>query len=232
MRFSCPWGLRGRVQFKTLHHDSWVGYDGAVIPPDLAHTFQAPGRVIAHIFCEPESVLGRRIINRFGDRRIASLPGPEACTLSWALADPYFADAPEEQLVAIARQALTSIAGDEAPTLAIDSRIKRALQEIQRRLDEPLTLAEISAQVGLSEGRFRHLFVKETGVALRAYILWARLNRALAIGYSGQASWTEAAHSASFADSAHVTWTCRRMFGITPASIRDRGVASSTAQSA
>lgn len=225
-------GLRGKVQFKSIYDADWIEYDGAVIPPDLPHTFQAPGRVIAHIFCEPESTLGRRIISRFGSRRIATLPGAEAHVLSTTLAEAYFADAPEEQLIQIARQTLTSIAGDEAPTLAVDSRIQRAIEEIQRRLDEPLTLAEISAHVGLSEGRFRHLFVKETGVALRAFILWARLNRALALGYSGEASWTEAAHAANFADSAHLTRTCRRMFGITPASIRDSGVNSSAAQTA
>src|SRR5690606_11080005 len=33
-------GLQGRVQFKTTADSSWVEYDGAVIPPDLVHTFQ------------------------------------------------------------------------------------------------------------------------------------------------------------------------------------------------
>lgn len=37
-------GLQGKVQFKTTADSSWVEYDGAVIPPDLLHTFQAPGR--------------------------------------------------------------------------------------------------------------------------------------------------------------------------------------------
>jgi AraC family transcriptional regulator len=30
-------------------------------------------------------------------------------------------------------------------------------------------------------------------------------------------SWTEAAHATGFADSAHLTRTCRRMFGMHPA---------------
>jgi AraC family transcriptional regulator len=45
------------------------------------------------------------------------------------------------------------------------------------------------------------------------------LNRALSIGFSG-GSWTEAAHAANFADSAHLTRTCRRMFGLAPTSAR------------
>jgi AraC family transcriptional regulator len=35
-------------------------------------------------------------------------------------------------------------------------------------------------------------------------------------------SWTEAAHAACFADSAHLTRTFRRMFGINPAAIVPR----------
>jgi AraC family transcriptional regulator len=35
-------------------------------------------------------------------------------------------------------------------------------------------------------------------------------------------SWTEAAHAACFADSAHLTRTFRRMFGINPAALVPR----------
>jgi AraC-like DNA-binding protein len=73
----------------------------------------------------------------------------------------------------------------------------------------------LAAAVHLSPGRFRHLFVTETGVSCKAYILWERLNVALALGFGG-ASWTEAAHAANFADSAHLSRTCRRMFGMAP----------------
>jgi AraC family transcriptional regulator len=215
-------GLQGRVQFKTTADSNWVEYDGAVIPPDLLHTFQAPGRVLAHIFIEPESELGRRILGRFGTGRIAALPSEEAEALAAPLRAAYFSNAPDGDLIRIARQTPARLLGDEDAAIAVDSRIRRAFAEIDRRLDEPLTLAELAAHAGLSEGRFRHLFVEETGVAFRPYVLWARLNRALALGYSG-VSWTEAAHAANFADSAHLTRTCRRMFGIAPSSVRDAG---------
>jgi hypothetical protein len=37
----------------------------------------------------------------------------------------------------------------------------------------------------------------------------------LSIGFSG-GSWPEAAHAANFADSTHLTRTCRRKFGLAP----------------
>jgi AraC-like DNA-binding protein len=177
---------------------------------------------LAHIFTEPESELGRRILARLGTSRIAALPPEEAEALAAPLRAAFFSDAPDDDLVRIARQTPARLLGDKEAAVTVDSRIQRAFAEIDRRLDEPLTLAEIALHVGLSEGRFRHLFVTETGVAFRPYVLWARLNRALALGYSG-VSWTEAAHAANFADSAHLTRTCRRMFGIAPSSIRDVG---------
>jgi AraC-like DNA-binding protein len=218
-------GLHGKVQFKTRRDGDWIHYDGALIPPDLLHTFQAPGNVLTHIFCEPESLLGRRILGRFGATGISTIDPGEARACGAPLRAAYFDRSPDEQLIALAREALARLVGEDVPVASVDPRITRAFAEIERRLEEPLTLAGIAAHVGLSEGRFRHLFVSETGISFRGYVLWSRLNRALGLGYSG-ASWTEAAHAANFADSAHLTRTCRRMFGITPTSIGDDGGAS------
>lgn len=80
------------------------------------------------------------------------------------------------------------------------------------RVATPIRLEEVAATVHLSSGRFRHLFVAQTGTSLRAWLLWARVARAVEYAFQGR-SWTEAAHEAGFADAAHLTRTCRRMFG-------------------
>ena len=74
------------------------------------------------------------------------------------------------------------------------------------------TLATIS---GLSQSRFMHVFTESTGVPLRPYVLWLRLQRACC-DLMGGASVTVAAHSAGFSDAAHLTRTFRRMLGMTP----------------
>eukprot|EP01031_Cornospumella_fuschlensis_P049845 gene49845-61018_t len=78
-----------------------------------------------------------------------------------------------------------------------------------------LSLGEVAASVALSESRFRHLFVSGTGSSFRAYLLWLRINLAIDAAMAG-ASWTAAAHEAGFADSAHLSRTHKRMFGIEP----------------
>jgi AraC-like DNA-binding protein len=80
-------------------------------------------------------------------------------------------------------------------------------------------LGEAAAKVALSPGRFRHLFVEQTGQSFRSYQLWMRLQRAIDI-ISGGAAATDAAHEAGFSDAAHLTRTFRKMMGIAPTSVK------------
>lgn len=88
-------GLQGKAQFKTTPASEWIEYDGGVIPPDLLHTFQAPGKVLAHIFTQPESQLGRRILRWFGSQEISRLSAEDAHRLGKPLRQAYFNDAPD-----------------------------------------------------------------------------------------------------------------------------------------
>jgi len=60
--------------------------------------------------------------------------------------------------------------------------------------------------------------MEQTGVRFRAYVLWLRLEIALAAYVDGK-SLTEAAYAGGFADSAHLSRTFKKMFGITAASV-------------
>lgn len=82
-------------------------------------------------------------------------------------------------------------------------------------LTRALSLVDVARAVHLSPGWFRHLFVEQTGTTDRAYVLWLHINRAVSAMMDGS-SWTEASHLAGFADSAHLSRTFRRMFGISP----------------
>ncbi|MCC7134500.1 MAG: helix-turn-helix domain-containing protein, partial [Gemmatimonadales bacterium] len=64
-----------------------------------------------------------------------------------------------------------------------------------------------------------HLFVQEVGLAFRPYVLWLRLNRAVEAFAAGEAL-TAAAYQAGFSDSAHLSRTFRRMYGIAAASLQ------------
>ena len=67
-------GLSDRVQFRNSDSTPWQFFDAVAIPPDLTHTFQAPGCMVAQLFCEPESALGRNLLSRFGSGRLQRIP--------------------------------------------------------------------------------------------------------------------------------------------------------------
>jgi AraC family transcriptional regulator len=207
--------LEGTVRFRRSQSAEWVEYAGAVIAPDLPHAFDAPGRVVANILFEPECAAGRALIERYGAKGIAPLPATDVAHLVAPLAAAYSRDAGDEELVRLAKAAIADLSGVPLSPGATDLRVLRAIEHIRDHIDEPISLTSLAAAVHLSPSRLRHLFVTETGVSCKAYILWERLNVALALGFGGT-SWTEAAHAANFADSAHLSRTCRRMFGMAP----------------
>ncbi|PSJ58931.1 helix-turn-helix transcriptional regulator [Pseudaminobacter soli (ex Li et al. 2025)] len=211
-------GLSDRVQFRTSDTAPWEAYRAAVIPPDVTHTFQAPGGMVAQLFCDPESTLGRSLMARFGRDNIVGVPLEEIASHAKTLRTAFDSGNADEELEDAALNALYALSGG-VPARLVDQRIIRATDFIAARLAEPLTLQTVAHHVKLSPGRFRHLFVEETGISFRAYLLWTRLNRALELGFGGT-SWTDAAHATSFADSAHLSRTTRRTYGLAPSSLR------------
>ncbi|HMN84489.1 MAG TPA: AraC family transcriptional regulator [Bauldia sp.] len=208
-------GFDGPVEFRTDPGAGWTSYaGGALIRPDTPHEFRAPGRRVATIMFEPETALGRALLERFPGDAVVPL-----ATEVTGLAAAFDRGLDDHALAGEGMRFLSRLAGTAWPQKPADARIVRAIDWIARHIDGPIGLAGVAAVAGLSEGRFRHLFVEETGIAFRPYVLWTRLNRALEMGFGGT-SWTEAAHATGFADSAHLTRTCRRMYGLVPSSPR------------
>jgi AraC-like DNA-binding protein len=208
-------GFSGPVEFRTGSRAPWTSYPGgALVRPGAAHEFRAPGQRVANILFEPETPIGRALLERFTGGPILPLD-----TEVGALAAAFDRGASDDELVDESMAFLARLAGTDRPQRPADPRVLEAIDWIRHHIDQPLTLAAAASVAGLSEGRFRHLFVAETGIAFRPYVLWTRLNRALELGFGG-ASWTDAAHATNFADSAHLTRTCRRMYGLVPTSMR------------
>ncbi|MDB5506418.1 MAG: hypothetical protein JWR75_1056 [Devosia sp.] len=218
--------LSGMVRFRRAHNEEWVDYPGAVIAPDVPHAFAATGLVVANILFEPEGAAGRALLDRYGSNCIAALPGQVVARLVAPLAKAYAADASDAELVGLAQDVIADLSGVRRAFGTTDPRVLKAISHIRNHLDETMSLSSIAAAVGLSPGRLRHLFVSETGVSCKAFVLWERLNVALALGFGGT-TWTAAAHAANFADSAHLSRTCRRMFGLAPTAARLQDTAQS-----
>lgn len=209
----------GRLQLQD-RAGKWAGFAAALVPAHDPHAFDARGQSVAQIFVDPESSYGRDLQRRHRERGICALD-TRAITGSIAeLAALYGARASDAALIEGARAIVAAVSGNFAePAGPADGRIERAVQLVREQLAGPLPLRRVASAVYLSPDRFRHLFVAQTGVTFRAYLLWLRLERSLSAYVSGD-SLTDAALIGGFADSAHFSRTFRRMFGIAPASVR------------
>lgn len=209
---------QGKLRFRCPDED-WKNYSAAIIPAHQIHAFEARGELVALIFTEPESREGQAIRARFCEG-IAALCDETILPDIANLADAYSRGCADQVLIDCSRVLIASLAKNTSlPAAPLDQRITRAIDLLHERLASNISLAEIAGAVHLSPERFRHLFMQQTGIRFRPYILWLRLGIAVS-SYAAGASLTEASYVGGFADAAHFSRTFKRMFGVVPISIQ------------
>jgi len=208
-------GIRFRPNIET----AWTEYESVVISSRQPHTMDAT--VVPHVavlFVEPETREGRALRERFRSDGISALPNDALVDVGAALFTTWLEHRNAPATEAAARAVIRQLTGGVGPTVVSDDRILRAIAYINSHLDSTLTLEDVAAEACLSPGRFRHLFVEQTGTALRPYVLWRRFVRAWELILRRQ-SLSTAAHEAGFADAAHFSRTSVRMFGFPPSAL-------------
>jgi AraC family transcriptional regulator len=207
----------GAVRFRRPAEE-WTSYASVIIAAHQPHAFEASGELVAMIFAEPESRQGRVLRERYPagiEPLAADAFGDDVAQLAAA----FHQGAANDELAARARaipERLTSM--QTAPARPLDKRVERAVEVLRERLGQTVVMADVADAVHLSPDRFRHLFLEETGIRFRPYVLWLRLEVAVAL-YAAGVSLTDAAHAGGFADSAHFSRTFKRMFGVPAAGI-------------
>jgi AraC-like DNA-binding protein len=220
-------GREHGIAFRSNDKEEWRLYRGAIIPSRQPHSMDAT-KVSANavMFVEPETREGRVLDELYLAGGIAELP--EAATQEISALFAAWDRGDRAAIIQECTRLIRSLTGNVEPRVASDERILRATAYISEHLDSKLTLSEVANAAYLSPSRFRHLFVEQTGMALRPYILWRRFLRVWELAMSGE-SMSNAAHAAGFADAAHLTRTSRRMFGFPPSALRV-GPAQSSAE--
>jgi AraC-like DNA-binding protein len=174
-----------------------------VLPPDTVHAIDSAGAAVLVLLFES-----------------SALPG-----LDWSAAgglrtrERLALDCPLRMLRRLA--GTSALPPDGIPRT--DARIDR-LMALARTTEGTVHLSDLAGRIGLSPSRLTHLFTHREGIPFKRWLLWDRLLRTVDHLAAG-VDLTTAAHTAGFADSAHLSRNFRAHFGIAASRIfRSRSV--------
>ncbi|MFD1931247.1 helix-turn-helix transcriptional regulator [Nonomuraea mangrovi] len=180
----------------------------AIIPTRARHALHAhPGATATMIYLDPAGAAARHLTTQLDGGDHDRVEGWVAAARS-ALPSTALTEQGSGTLAAL-------LDGWAVPAPARHPVLQAAADLVPQLLVGPVRLTALADAVGLSASRLGHLFTAELGLPFPAYLRWARLRRAAELAQRG-ASLTQAAHCAGFADSSHLTRTCREMFGLAP----------------
>lgn len=165
----------------------------------VSHALQPTPDVLL-IFLEPQSATARRLDTACPGGPITAIPAINLDRL-----DP---DAP------LARCCEWLADGRDDADAAPDPRLLSALAHL-RTASGPRLIERAAAVARLSPSRLRSIAAQTLGTSLTSWLMWRRLERAGRALADG-ASLADAAFAAGFADQAHLSRTCRKVYGISP----------------
>jgi AraC-like DNA-binding protein len=179
-----------------------------IIPADASHRVLRGAPAGIAVFLDPDSTAGRAATHR-------------AHTAGWS-GGPALSLPDQDAPVAAAVTELLAILAPHSTAVSPAVRhpaVASALHCLPVVVASgTIRTADLAARVGISASRLTHLFTAQVGLPLRRYVLWLRLMIARD-AVAGGADLTTAAHAAGFADSAHLTRTCRETFGLPPSAL-------------
>lgn len=203
-------------RFRMRIDGSSIECGGVVIAADCPHQLLSSNDSQVHLLIDREAEVAKAIAKRhLGKSNIKILDGTLLKSLRGCI------DAPGNYLGSCAqahdvyRKLISHLGGYSAHAeQAVDPRIQAVLDLLRERYLSPTpAIAELARHACLSESHLMHLFIEQIGIPLRRYVLWQRVMTAVQFAVQGE-TLTEAAHNAGFSDSAHLSRTFRRMYGI------------------
>ncbi len=219
-----PTGLR--VQFGR--RGAWQECAAALLPSRAVHSIDVSDCDMSVVlFIEPDTPSGKALAARLRDGpelldAQAVAAGVQQLDSAWRVEKSY------EAVKAVCTQLIVDLSRAE-PREPSDPRVLFAIEYLRQSVDQPVSLADLARAANLSPDRFRHLFVEQTGMALRTYLVWRRLLHVWTLLMAGQ-TLSAAAHAAGFSDSAHLSRTARTMFGLPPSVLQMSGPLSERAR--
>lgn len=200
--------------FKLFIGEKWIKTHGALIDADVPHQFDSKNGWHAILLMDPEMEAAIKMKIQMGGDVYHELD----FSLFGEIVTILMECSKEKCLPQHARDVINDLVkiliNCNINSQPKDKRIQELLIYIDELEEKNISVKNLADMTGLSESRLIHLFTEEIGIPIRRYILWRRLLDAVNHIIKGT-DFTEAAYAAGFSDSAHLSRTFKRMFGIT-----------------
>jgi len=213
-----------------------VGGEGAVIPPDTAHSSDGqpsyPGKRFWLQLRLPQKPVARWLGLSPAEAKplIGLLRAPANPSSKWPANFPHriatlfdLIDRPAcPTRTAMVRTLLLTILFDvldlnhASPLCAYRYKVKRATDWAESQLPNPVTLEQLADVAKLSVSSFKHVFKDVIGITPHAYLLRKRIERAQSLLRQGEKSVTDIALDCGFSSSQYFATAFKRIMGITP----------------
>lgn len=192
-------------KLELLLHQEKIEGKSVLIAPDCPHKIINGQGELFLLFLNPETTFGQNLIKKYlGSKYFvhAELPFTSE-NISTSL--------PPNEIKIIAEQLFKNL--DTQQEASFDSRITMVLECIDQNQDKHIKIPELANRVCLSTSRLQHLFKINVGIPIQSYLLWKRMLYAV---HSIQKSndLTKVAYETGFSDSAHLSRTFKKMFGV------------------
>ena len=132
----------------------------------------------------------------------------------------------EELALRLAGAVVATLAGSAqpapAPSRRDERRVSDALRHIEARADEPLALADMAREAGMSPYHFLRTFRQVAGMPPHQYVLRLRLHRAAVRLRTSDEPISAIAFDAGFGDLSTFNRRFRRLIGCSPGAYRTR----------
>ncbi len=213
------YGLDGPFRARFSAADAWHSTRAAIFGPNQNHELDCAGQALAHLFLTVPACASSLDAAFAEHGEFAAL----AQHMRAHLNQSDHTHAPMDMALAQTmldtwRALVPALTTPAIPCGRDQTRIARALEWIEQHPDAEPDGEQLAQLLHLSTSRFTHLFRAETGLSLSRYLLWSRLLNAIEAVAQGQ-NMTQAAHTAGFADLAHMSRSFRAIFGIIPSEL-------------
>ncbi len=211
-------GLDKAFQLRAKSSEPWEPQRIVVIPPDQPHQLDGRNTAAVFLYLDPESHLTRQLIPDAHYHKILSYDYKRIEPLLPRLWSYVEGKCNCNDALHLTDRIVQIFSSSHVPISELDPRVQHALKIIRSLPEKHISVHELASQVFLSPSRLAHLFRDQTGLPIRRYLLWERLLDAMRL-MTQESDLSKAAHEAGFSDSAHMSRTFQKMFGITPSEI-------------